>query len=383
MSEAPARYSGGGGLRCWLARLCAAAWAPAGREARAYFTYAKSKTVLIDGARSYPIVDAVVAEDGTAHRYYQFGTHDGRAYLQSTPLPYRIGIGDVVAALLTLDAECAVHFRFIQLINSGLDRHWIPWRSRWAWDVRTLLVAHAFAWRLREVARVHREAFVTDFYSAAMLGVTLAFRREGREVWDIQHGRIGPSHQAYNSDVFGVDCALRPTGLVVWDKRVGVYVDRALLLRWKSTEFAHLRLARASSVSRPRSVLYTLQVDTQVPREILDLVLEDPSIHWTFRPHPGGRNPEADYLPLLALPNVVLADVRTPLQDDILRCATHVTWNSSVVIEAAALGVCSFVMEARAAADFGDEISTGFATVVPASEVGARLRESFARVVGK
>ena len=378
-SHVSERVSFAARVRHVLAGLFASEWPPSGNEQTAYFTYAKSKTALVDGRLSHPAVDAVVgASAREPYRYYQFGSHDGPALLVSDSLPYRVGIGDFVAALLTLDGQFATHYRFVRQIHSGVDRRLIPWRSHLLWNVRTLLIAYAFAWRMREIARVHRVAFVTDFYSASMLGATLAFRRLGREVWDIQHGRIGPAHQAYNTAVFSSNCGLRPTGLVVWSRAVGSYVDRALGVRWVSTEFAHLRLTGTAMPSRPRSVLFTLQVDTPLPHEVAALIRDDPSVHWTFRPHPGGRNPESELRPLLELPNVALSGAGTPLQDDILGCAVHVTVNSSVAIEAAALGVRSIVMDEQAAGDFADEIASRFVVIGSGVHLGRILPEMLA-----
>jgi len=365
--------------RRWRERLAdrlATPWAPASDRPRAYFVYAHARTTEIDGALSCPPVDAVMLADDSAPQGYQVGHLAQRVHVSARELPYRLGLADLCAAVLSCSTEWGAEYRFIREISSGVDRRFLPGGIRWLWNVRNLLIAEAIAHRTSRLAWTHQVAHVSDFYSAFMLGITLAFRRAGKPVWDIQHGRIGPAHQTYNRAVFSIACGFRPTGLIVWDAPTGEYVGEALGVEWRSTEYAHLGLGSEKPSDGRCAILFTLQVDTPIPPSVRAVIREVSEVTWCLRLHPGGRNPERDYLPLLELPHVVLSSARTPLAADLRAASVHVTWNSSVVTEAAALGVPSFFLDAQAAPDFAKEVHAGIAKQVDPEALAAALRRA-------
>lgn len=357
----------------------AAPWSPSRPGLPAYVVYAKAKTARIGGRWSAPNVDAQILRVGaTAVQYYQLGLLEGEALLPSDSLPYSLGFRDVVAALLTIEPSVSDELRFVRAINRGVDRSLIPWKFRWLWDLRTVLIARAIAHRMHRVAEAHPVAYVSDFYSAVMLGVTIAFRRAGRPVWDIQHGRIGPGHQTYNATVFGLRSHGKPTGLLLWDAATGPYAEQQLGVSWESTAWAHLRLADDDEAAERCGVLYTLQVDTPIPPAVGAAIRALPHVPWRLRLHPGGRNPERDYAPLLQLPNVTLSSSAEPLPQALRAAAVHVTWNSSVISEAAALGTPSVFMDPAAQQDFASEVTAGLASCIEPDRLTAALRDALA-----
>jgi hypothetical protein len=352
-------------------------WRAASQGTPAILAYAKARSTRIGDRWSAPNVDAVIAAMGDAPRQvYHVGRPDHPPYVDGATLPYALGVADLAAVVLTLDRGIVNEWRFVRTVNRGLARAWIPGRIRWLWNVRTVLIARAVAHRLARIAESHPCAYVSDFYSAYMLGVTIAFRRAGRDVWDIQHGRIGPGHQAYNAEVFGIASHARPTGLVLWDAGTGAYVDEALGVPWTATQWAHLRLLGEQSATRRAGVLFTLQVDTPIPRGAIAAIRATSDVPWCLRLHPGGRNPEQDYLPLLDLDHVSLGEGTVSLAEALASVRVHVTWNSSVVLEAAVLGVPSLFMDAHACRDFAQVVASGVARHVAPEDLEAAVRRA-------
>jgi hypothetical protein len=198
-----------------------------------------------------------------------------------------------------------------------------------------------------------------------MLGVVGAFRALGKPVWDIQHGYLGPSHDAYNnSAAFALDSRFKPTGFLVWDENFGDHVAAVLGAPWRSTGHAHLKLAGARVLPRAAgrcSVLYTLQWSTPVPASIEHAVHADTAVDWTFRMHPTDTSPRLDLEGLRRAANVRIVGAEQPLAQAIAEADLHITMNSSVVHEAAVIGVPSIYFDPIGHERFAREVGQGLA----------------------
>jgi hypothetical protein len=200
-----------------------------------------------------------------------------------------------------------------------------------------------------------------------MLGVVSAFRRLGKEAWDVQHGLLGSVHQAYNnSDAYLIKSNFRPSGFVVWDAKFGQYLENTLGARWKSTEYIHLK-----AFGKPRSkckvfktVLYTLQWETYVPIEVKNAVIHFNNIQWVFRKHPHEKSPRHDLAWIQDLPNTELANCSEPLVAVLSESDLHLTYDSSVVFEAAKLGIPSLLVSADNHQSFRESVHDAFSELI-------------------
>jgi hypothetical protein len=212
------------------------------------------------------------------------------------------------------------------------------------------------------------------YYNAIMLGIVSAFRHLGKEVWDVQHGLIGPTHGAYNnSKAYSLDSNFRPTGFLVWNTNFGSYIEETLGVHWKSTDYLHLKGFQQSSNSyRDRkTILYSLQWGTPIPDDVKYVVRHLEGVDWIFRKHPHEAADCDDLEWLSDFPNANLVDASEPLAAALSRSMLHVTFNSSVVFEAAVLNIPSIILansinspNADSYAIFSDPIGEGIACIV-------------------
>ena len=217
-----------------------------------------------------------------------------------------------------------------------------------------------------------------------MLGLVAAFRRSGKPAWDVQHGYIGPSHDAYNNAAaFALKTALKPSGFIVWDEHFGRYVESTLCTPWRSTGYAHLKMFMQLVPPRAdgrRRVLFTLQWGTPVPPSVIIEATRSSALDWTFRMHPNERSNRPDLHLLRGLPWVQVVDCRNPLALDIASSDLHVTFNSSVVHEAAVLCVPSLFFDPICRERFESEIVRGLAQFTDDGCFTADLQQIIAKV---
>jgi hypothetical protein len=226
--------------------------------------------------------------------------------------------------------------------------------------MRTWLLARYFSVKFSVLATICSSANVTVYYNATMLGVVSAFRKKGKPVWDVQHGYLGPSHDAYNNTAaFAIDSTLKPTGFIVWSNEFGRYVESTLGSNWRSTDYAHLKMFKTfvpPRVSGRTQVLFTLQTAIPVPPIVLKKATEASStLNWVFRMHPFDKTCRPELSQLLISPNVSISDGKDPLALAIAGADIHVTVSSSVVHEAAALNVSSIFFDYKCCERFERE----------------------------
>lgn len=244
------------------------------------------------------------------------------------------------------------------------------------WPMRAYIVARHFSYVFKDISEEYDEARVIVYYNAAMLGVVFAFRSRGKPVYDIQHGYIGPSHNAYNkSKAIVSNSPFSPSGYVVWDEGTAKYMVSLGAQNIEVVGFRHLCNFSTPSAKGRHIILVTTQHFTPLPNFLYSVVSAFPNIMWRFRFHPLERQVREDIKAFKALQNVEIANPGRSLADDLLESVLHLTVHSSSVHEAAALNVVSLFTDELGNERFSREIAKGMALFVDA--------ESAERTVGR
>jgi hypothetical protein len=333
---------------------------PVSEAPEAFFCYESRETLLLNGKPVSPLAKAVLSgRDPERYECYVLSSKADAEGDSRRRLPKRLRLIDLVLSLRLWDHRWRDLVYVFRMVQATPRRH-VPGRVKWLWAIRTYLVAYCFSQKCRDIACAHSTAYVMDYYSAAMLGIVMAFRRKGNSVWDIQHGTMGARHAAYNAGLFAVESDFRPTGLVAWDERFAGYAREVLGLATIVTNYGHLRLLSEIG-SRQESapvILYSLQPDTELPSQVLEAAERFRQAHWRFRLHPREVEGDGRWHSLTGLPHVSLSNGEVSLGEDLMGTDLHITFNSSVVHEAAALGVRSIVLDPSA--NFFDvEVASG------------------------
>jgi hypothetical protein len=376
------------GLRSLRTRLLDRMVPPLPIEARggpAYFAYDYHKSALVGGSYMCPLLDPLIRARGERiYTYVTIGELPGAETVESAHVPRRLNWLELLCSLFFVERGDFADLRFLLMLYDAPElcrlRRGGRWHEvrpfRWLLALRGFLVARYFCMKFRLVAANCDSAHVLVYYNAVMLGVTRAFRRLGKPVWDVQHGYLGPNHDAYNNPrAFAIDSGFRPSAFLVWDSHFGEYLERTLGAKWESTDFMHLRAfgrVRRHDRSR-RSILYSLQWGTPVPDDVFEAVRRFPQIDWLFRMHPCETSSRADLDALRGLSNATIVDADRPLSLALADCDVHVTFNSGVVHEAAALGIPSLVLDGTFAARIAREADAGLAYCVDKGDLVAAL----------
>lgn len=358
-----------------VARDMPPAFEPSSEAREAFFLYQSRKTLSLEGQQVCPHTEALLRGRNPAdYVCYEISSTEHGSNAARTTLPKRIGFRDAVSCLLRLHSFDWRDLYFVFRIVCATPRRFVPGRVKWLWAVRTYLAAWSFSQKCRYLADTHTAAYVMDYYSGAMLGVVMAFRLKGKKVWEIQHGTISATHAAYAPGLFKVTSSFQPTGLIVWDERFAGYARKYLGLEATVTNYAHLRLA-STDLRRARTsrvILYTLQIDTQFPSQVLEAVERFDNVLWKFRLHPLHKQDDIMWRSFSSLPRVSLSTVSNSLADDLIGSDLHITFNSSVVHEAVALGMQSLVLDTSSDL-FGEEIASGHVTMLEPDHLASFL----------
>ncbi len=323
--------------------------------------------MLVDQLRVCPLMDPLIAQRRKeAYTYVVIGRVTGPEAIPSVQVPHKLNWIEFAFSLLFFERGDLTDYRFVAQIYTL--QICLPKRHRRLHALRTFLIARYFALKFRNVAEVCDSAHVLVFYNAIMLGVVRAFRRLGKSVWDVQHGYLGPDHDAYNNvSAYSLNSSFRPNGFLVWDRHFGEYLEARFRVRWKSTDYLHLK-SFSLPIAQMRectTVLYSLQWETPVPAEVAAAVRRLEGVRWLLRMHPFDRSPRKDLDLMRDLPNVTVARSDDPLHNALRACDLHLTYNSSVVHEAAVLGIPSLFLDPACIVRFAHEIDKGFAQFVP------------------
>jgi hypothetical protein len=307
-----------------------------------------------------------------------FGTVKGVEALPSLQLPLRLRPLEFLFSLFVPRRSDIRDLRFLWRLSTRQIA--FPHRAPRLYAMRTFLLARYLAFKFREIAAACDRVYVVCWYNASMLAMTSAFKSLGKKSWDVQHGYLGSNHDAYNNArAFSIDSSFKPDGFVVWNRRFGEYIAAHLGAPWESTDYAHLRAAlpnRPADADPRPVVLYSLQWATPVPDEVAAVVRERTDLRWVFRMHPIDRSAREDLEWARALAHCEVTSPVDPLPAAIAMSRLHVTANSSVVHEAAALGVASLFLDPEVISRFEHEVDEGMARYVPAGTFAQAVRQA-------
>jgi hypothetical protein len=133
---------------------------------------------------------------------------------------------------------------------------------------------------------------------------------------------------------------------------------------WQSTGYLHLKAAAGEGARSDDGrfiVLYSLQWATEVPADVAAAVGKFAEARWIFRMHPFDKAPRDDLAWIRTHANAEITGAEIPLATAIAGSDLHITMNSSVVHEAAALGVRSLFLDSGFAVRFDKEMAKGLA----------------------
>lgn len=234
-----------------------------------------------------------------------------------------------------------------------------------------------------------RIGFVCTYYSSSAMAFVMACRSLGISVFDIQHGVQGASHVAYRpwKRCDGQFPACLPDGFWCWDRAsadqlqswcntyggptvlIGGNVWAEYVLSRQSTEDADEIVPDEGG--HTRTVLVSLQpLPEPLHPVLLDAMANAPAdVHWVVRLHPAMDMRSGDQIRAHILATGcsnfrMQNNDDAPLPRQLLHTDLHVTRYSSVVIEAAAQGVSSVLLDKRAVSLYNEAVASGDAVLV-------------------
>lgn len=220
-----------------------------------------------------------------------------------------------------------------------------------------------------------RHVFVTCWYAVDNIAIAHVCAELGIPCTDLQHGVQGPSHLAY-APWYGIPdegCSGIPSSFWCWDEASATNI-RAWAPAGRHRPFVGgspwlegfaEKVTDGVTIHKDR-VLFSLQPITQyLPSGLEQLVERTPSgLTWVFRLHPMGRDLDGEILRWAVehgiADRVVVEDpVQVSLGRSLQCAALHLTQFSSVIREAALMGVVSFALHPNAVDAYPDLIANG------------------------
>jgi hypothetical protein len=294
----------------------------------------------------------------------------------ATGLAGRHVVGDLEGALQSLEEYGLAIDRRSLLARAATIDAFADRVARWFSDGRTDLAA------------------VVSYYTVPGLGFVLGAHRAGVRTVDLQHGVQGPQHVTYGR------WSRRPTEVVsllpdyywCWSETDARWMSAAVgadrgrhgghLLGWAyrtPTSTLRRRLSPESfGDRRERELLITLQPGVPVADAVVDAMrAAPPTWRWWVRPHPSMTFDEARAMvPVAHVEAELERAAERPLHEILDFVDLHITAFSSVVLEAAALGLISAVTDPRARALYTSEIARGAVLVVDSASDILRAAEA-------
>jgi hypothetical protein len=130
-----------------------------------------------------------------------------------------------------------------------------------------------------------------------------------------------------------------------------------------------------ADLGRPR-VMVALQWGSVLPTLLVDFIGRSTSIDWVLRMHPRDRlaaNERPDCAALSQFAHVRVEPEGLPICASLHGADLVLTWNSSVISEAAMAGRRSIFWDEAVRESFRDEIDAGFAECLPLELIPARI----------
>jgi hypothetical protein len=343
-----------------------------------YVGYVSHKRT-INGLLVSPMMDSLILSRASLESATSMtlGQVEGQELVDSQCVPENIPVLQFLRAQFTAGFPRIVDLKFVfDLFRPNIHSSLILPVPRWQWRIfaiRSYLIARYYSTLFKVAAANHDEARVLVYYGARMLGVVMAFRRLEKPVFDVQHGYIGISHNAYNrAEICNTDSLFEPTGYVLWSKDFHERTPGIINKCATYTDYLHLKffgLANVVERNLQPNVLVATQWGTPLPSFLALLVHSFPTVLWTLRLHPLEADHREDLMPLLSKSNVKKSEPGKSLATDLFCASLQITVNSSTVHEAAALGVRSLFTDPVGIERFAFEVERGLACYVDEANV--------------
>lgn len=355
------------------------------------------RTTQIDGKSVSTLTDALVERGDVAlGTSFCIGSINGNERIPTIELPLRPGAWSLIRGFISWDRQDFHDARFLYRLSIHVDpRSQSGWRARHRpflktyWAMYCFVTAKAMSSSFEPIAKCHEALYVVCYTNALSFAMARAFRSQGKEVIDVQHGLIGPSHWAYsNSEAWRVPSRLKPTGFLVWTATVQGYLQKKLGAVATVRGFNdHHYINATIPVHQDRSlpvVLVTLQYGSVLPVNIVDMIVSLTNVKWTLRMHPRDiQRPEdrSDCRALSSMPHVSIELANRPLVECIFECSLHITECSSVVSECAIFGKRSIFWDRAVIETFQSEVDEGLAEWICLDSVPKRVKAALAHLV--
>jgi hypothetical protein len=229
--------------------------------------------------------------------------------------------------------------------------------------------------------------FVTCWYTIENMAVAQACHEHGIPCTDLQHGVQGQAHLAYGhwvtEKVHSWTCM--PSSFWCWDEASAQHIRS-----WAGTEgpkvfeggspWFEAKHGNVDTVDvQDRCILFTMQpVDRPIPDHLAEVIRHtDQQEKWVFRCHPSTER-HAEIVRYWAarehLSDRVCVEMpaTVPLSRSLARARIHITLYSSVILEAAMMGIPSIALDPYARSIYPELVDQGL--VIQAHSVSELLK---------
>lgn len=208
------------------------------------------------------------------------------------------------------------------------------------------------------------------YYNRVILPFVLAFRKQNKKVWDIQHGSISSAHFAYNNNLFKIKSNLAPTGFYIYQKNAYDYLKKSLC------EVVFLKFKKNPIKKQNTFLLVTLQWACKLPKNVSDFLKKVKTKKVILRMHPRDHDPlfkkfedPSFYNFCKRSNNIKIQFGSEPIENTLSSTCLHFTENCSIVHQAAERGILSIFWCSKFGPEmFQNEIKLGLARQLKSTE---------------
>ena len=318
-----------------------------------FATYGENKKILNGYKLIYPIIDTLVLDERSYFLYLTFSQRCDNEYVQSYFVNEKLSLREFFFSLFLIDRKYFQDLFFIyklynsELAYSDLGNGKLKKHTKFYHFLKVFFVSRYFSVKYRSLIGPDVEKlYLTQYYNIRMLGLVRACNLRGVKVLDVQHGYLGMDHAAYN-DILSFNSSYKPNGFCVFDEGTAKYIKNLAgesyleITNWKHLKSFH---RKPNDIKKSKRVLYSLQWGIPIPDELKEIVRNYENVDWVFRRHPLESKEREDMKEIVAMKHVMIEPPSINLVDSLLASDVHITWNSSLCLEAEQLGLISFFL---------------------------------------
>lgn len=318
-----------------------------------FATYGENKKIIYDDKLMYPIIDTLVLDERSYFLNLTFSQRCDNEYVQSRFVKEDLSLREFFFSLFFIDRKYFQDLFYIymlynsELAYSDLGNGKLKKYTKFYQFLKVFFVSRYFAVKYRNLIGPNVEKlYLCQYYNIRMLGLVRACNLKGIKVLDVQHGYLGMDHAAYNN-ILTLKSSYKPNGFCVFDEGTAKYIKNLAgdsyleITNWKHLKSFH---RKPNDNKKRKRVLYSLQWGTPIPDKLKVIVLNYENVDWVFRMHPLESKVREDIKEIVTMKHVMIEPPCINLVDSLLASDVHITWNSSLCLEAEQLGVISFFL---------------------------------------